>query len=231
MLMAARLADVSSTIAAVAAIAILIIYVWIGVETRRMAAAATADAKAARDAVGSAAEQAAIARESLWAQQKPVLIEAVRLVSINQHDREMVKFQDGTWTKPMLGEAHVLCASGKAAYVSLPERNVGRGVAVVDSATLLVEGTGSEPLRVGGAYLRRRHVPPRETVRMDFVIAPGTTSYEAVEDAINEAGSLSVSIGYSDLAGNAQESRYDLRRELGWDVAFLRVSPSSRVAT
>jgi hypothetical protein len=80
------------------------------------------------------------------------------------------------------------------AYLSVPLRNVGRGLAVVDRDGAEIEGAGLGGLEYRA--IRRRHVPVNETTRVDLVAVYDMRELERVRDA-----AWRLTVPYTDFAG------------------------------
>jgi hypothetical protein len=107
-------------------------------------------------------------------------------------------------------------------FVSAPARNDGAGIAFVSSAMLVWQGVDYE------GELTAEQVPPQGFTRAGFALAPAPTFV-----AVSEAGSVSVRIEYSDLAGNIWASTFKLvpAPEVGandWKVGAFELSHRGR---
>jgi len=106
-------------------------------------------------------------------------------------------------------------------FVSVPARNEGAGIAFVRSGVLDWQGAELPGVITSG------QVPPQAFTRASFGLpAPNL-------HVVNEAGSLSVKITYTDLAGNISASRFTLEPapEIGaydWKVGGFALSHEGR---
>lgn len=80
------------------------------------------------------------------------------------------------------------------AYVSVPLRNVGRGLAVIDAGGIGLTGEALGAQRYGNA--RRTRVPVGETTRVDVICAYATGTPMTPE------GALRLTVPYTDFAGS-----------------------------
>jgi hypothetical protein len=106
-------------------------------------------------------------------------------------------------------------------FVSVPARNEGAGIAFVRSGVLDWQGAELPGVITSG------QVPPRAFTRASFGL-PAPSLH-----AVNEAGSLSVRITYTDLAGNIWASKFTLEPapEIGahdWKVGGFELSHQGR---
>jgi hypothetical protein len=101
-------------------------------------------------------------------------------------------------------------------YVSVPLRNVGAGLAVLNPEQLGVEGLDCE---IVDTTVDRPRVPPRETTRVNLALA--LTEGE-------EAKLFSVNVPYSDLAGeqNTDVTVHLRRSEDRWEIENVEHSPT-----
>jgi hypothetical protein len=208
---------------AAAAILILLIYIWIALENRKMARAAASQVSQTQDAVNTARDQARvssrqaeIAEATFEAQQKPVLID----VPLDPSRTDEVRWRTADAQKIAKGEVRVIAAQDTG-WLSLNIRNVGTGLAVIDSAGLRLPDPAS------GAFFTRRHLPPGEDMRVNFELEPGHVALENFREAVDQRGDLSVEVGYRDLAAHQTISRFDLRRQLvggHWEVTNIEVT-------
>jgi hypothetical protein len=85
-------------------------------------------------------------------------------------------------------------------YVSVPLRNVGRGIAVIDGGSVAIEGPG-----VGVAEYRavqRPHVPVNETTRVDLIIGYRHDEIDRHDEITTTEGiAWSLQVPYTDFAG------------------------------
>lgn len=143
--------------------------------------------------------------------------------------RETVRFKDGLEALVPFGRIHAYAGSGTG-YLSVPLRNVGRGIADLRGVELLV-GSGG----LAGST-RRPNVPPGETTRIEFVVPRDTErSYSdffviAAEQFYSEdydqpagratpevpwdtEGIVACQVSYTDLAGRQPtKTRIEVRR-------------------
>jgi hypothetical protein len=109
-------------------------------------------------------------------------------------------------------------------FVSVPARNEGAGIAFVRAAALVWEGVDYE------GEVTAEQVPPQAFTRAAFALTPAPTF-----TAVSEAGSVSIQIEYSDLAGNVWASTFRLvpAPEIGahdWKVGAFELSHRGRTA-
>jgi hypothetical protein len=78
-------------------------------------------------------------------------------------------------------------------YVSVPLRNVGRGLAVIDGSEVEIKGAGIAHPEY--RTIQRYHVPVGETTRTDLILR-----YER-DDTIGRGTAWQLSVPYVDFAG------------------------------
>jgi len=96
--------------------------------------------------------------------------------------------------------AFVLFQGGKI-FLSIPLRNVGRGLAVIDGAG--VELTGSLVGDIEWRTIQRHHVPVGETTRIDLITVahPWDNSYEVTPGRVMFGIAWELAVPYLDFAG------------------------------
>jgi hypothetical protein len=202
---------------AVEAIASVLLVAGVGVtlwglwETRR---AATADLE--------------LARRQLQASYRPLLIEVLRNGLItpdmeaidNPHtaQRRVLPFVIPLHLHgaDLFVDPRIVYVNPEKGYVSIPLRNVGAGLAVVDDEKIEVRGLDSH---LEDVTVDRPRVPPGETTRVNIalLLAEG-----------EEAKVFSVTVPYGDLAGeqNTDVTVHLRRSENRWEIDNLEHSPT-----
>jgi hypothetical protein len=184
-------------------------------ESQRQAHATQRQAQVAHDALAAAREQTRISQLTLDAQVRPVLID----VPLDLATEEQMVYPGRD--EPVIGHrgAVQVSASDTEVLISLPWRNAGAGLAMIRGLAVRV-GTelGPPPVMILPANL-----PPKEYGRASFRAAPGDAAFAPLREVIQQQQSLSVEVGYSDLAGQQYTlSRFDLyfrsRAHWNWEV-------------
>lgn len=81
------------------------------------------------------------------------------------------------------------------AYISVPLRNVGRGLAIIDAASIAVAGKNLGSLKTS-PIARRVRVPPGETTRIDVIV-----EFQMAGEVLVPADRWVLTIPYTDFAG------------------------------
>jgi hypothetical protein len=204
----------------------VIVAVWGVWETRT---AAQSDLTATREAA-TAAEAAA--RRQIEASYRPLLIEVLRHGPIGpdmeafenptpSHRAILPKIIDisvGALTRSIDPRAvHVEGANG-VAYVSVPLRNVGLGLAELHEGTIGVWLEGAE---VHDTSVKRARVPPGETTRVSCSLTIGDTS---------DLSRFSIQVPYWDLAGGQGAAAAVYLRQTSadtWEVEDVEQLPEN----
>jgi hypothetical protein len=174
--------------------------------------------------VGHTRAAAEVSRAALRADVQPLLVDvppsAVAPPDISRSasgDPELfhLNFEDGRRRATIDPRRVYLAVDAADVFLSVPFRNVGRGVAkVVDAG---VQGAHA-PLRT---TIRRQTVPPGETTRIDLIIGKGDPAATAVADG-GKNGSLAIYVEYTDIgAGQTFRLKADVKRSTSavWHVA------------
>ncbi len=183
--------------------------------TLGLAVATVALVKATRRGTGQArkdaAQQVAMMQRQIDAEHRPLLIEVLPSGPIlpdmgARPNPNIAGHRQGEAPKTILlkygqregieidPRAVFVGLDGGSAYVSVPLRNVGRGLAVVDPESIEISGVALGTVK-GQPTARRQRVPVGETTRIDLV------AHYRVGEPIGEATDWLVRVSYRDFAG------------------------------
>jgi hypothetical protein len=177
--------------------------------TRKATSNAREDAKAQIKATGEAADrEVAAARAQLLANDKPLLIEVFPsgpiYADMGAGPDPRIKAAPGREIPQVIvlsfrggpsraaDPRKVFVELGAPAYVSVPLRNVGRGLAVIDPDSIDLVGPGLDGLVE--CFARRYRVPVGETTRIDVVVSYTVNTPLTLSDA------WELSLAYWDVA-------------------------------
>lgn len=186
-------------------------------KTRTLAREAEEDRKVAlrqvdtaQEALSESREQTKIARQTLGAQIRPVLIDVPLDLSyagpITYEDFEPIVERPG-FVQVDLSDRH--------AAISVPMRNAGTGLAMIRAVALHI----GEPIPSLPVTIRPANVPPREDARVSFLVEVDHPALKAMR-RIRQDKSFSLEVSYSDLAGEQMTvTRFDIYFRSGnWEV-------------
>jgi hypothetical protein len=183
-------------------------------EAQHQVAVSQEQARIAKESLTVAQDQTRIAELTLGAQIRPVLVDVPLELGVD----EPIFYPDRD--EPIRGNPGAVHVSvgPEGTMVSVPLRNAGAGLAMIRGVGLRVgEAIPSPPVTI-----RPANVAPGERARVSFATSPDDPATNAISGAI-AAGSLSVEVGYSDLAGGQYTvSRLDVhfrsRAHWNWEV-------------
>jgi hypothetical protein len=178
--------------------------------TARLAAAsleqvaATQDqARASHEALDAAREQSAIAQLTLNAQIRPVLIDVLAPMSAPTEEAHYA----GTEPRPTRHGVVVAEARSDEALVSLPLRNAGAGLAMIQGVELRL---GLEIFSVP-VTIRPANIPRGEHGRVGFRATPRNAAFAPLGETIHRRQSFSIEVRYTDLSGRQPSlTRFDV---------------------
>jgi hypothetical protein len=183
---------IAALVLAAIMLALTIATVALVLVTRAATDRARADARAALE----------LLRRQLAAGQRPLLVDVPPDVPVPadgpveaSHASRRSELQlPGMTDAALVDPREVFVASdGDRVYISVPLRNVGRGLAVVDEATVEIEGISLGP--VEHRSVQRHQVPVGGATRVDMVAIRRT------EDATPRGTAWELSVPYSDFVG------------------------------
>jgi hypothetical protein len=196
-------------------------------KTRALAKEAKEDRKVAlrqvataQEALSESREQTKVARQTLGAQIRPVLIDvpldlAAQGPIFHEGRDEPVAAQRGT--------VHVEISEAGAS-ISVPMRNAGAGLAMIRGVGLR---TG-EPMPSPPVTIRPANVPPGEDSRVSFAVPADHPALATIQQTIVPLpdNNFSVEVAYSDLAGEQMTvTRFDVYFRSGsWVVRQIHFS-------
>jgi hypothetical protein len=169
-------------------------------------------ATTAEAALESARRQTEIAQLTLNAQIKPVLVDVPPIPTIP----DQVGFPGKSPVQKSQG-AVIVNASNHEVLISVPFRNAGAGLAIVQAVGIRSRTDIGTP----GHLIRPTHLAPGEHGRVGFRAQPGSAAFRPLLDVIDDEQDFSVEMGYTDLAGQQYErSILDLYHVegLGWGI-------------
>jgi hypothetical protein len=172
-------------------------------------------AKTAHDALDAAREQTRISQLTLNAQIRPVLIDMP--LDLGVEERLVYPGRDEPIAGPG-GGVHVF-AGPEEAVVSIPFRNAGAGLAMVRGVGMLLTVEAPAP----PVMIQPANVPAGERGRVSFRATPSEVSFALLSQVIQDRGSFSIEVGYSDLAGQQYTiTRFDVyfrsHAHTNWEV-------------
>lgn len=106
--------------------------------------------------------------------------------------------------------------------VSLPVRNAGAGLAMIRGVGVRLAVASPTP----PSMIQPANVPAGERGRVSFRTTPGDAAFAPLTQAIQAHQSLSIEVGYSDLAGQQYTvSRFDVyfRSQAHWNWEVRQV--------
>ena len=172
-------------------LALVIVAVALVATTRARTARALADARKELDLV----------RHLLGAEHRPLLVDVLSSAPVPRDMDTRASAFPGLEPRPFDPRTVFVAFEAEKIYVSVPLRNVGRGLAVVDGGGVALAG----PL-VGNVEYRtvqREHVPVEETTRIDLIAIYLT---EQGSDPSEQGSTMrgiawQLTVPYSDFAG------------------------------
>jgi hypothetical protein len=162
-------------------------------ETRKLGQFTQREVAAAEEQARAAVQEVDIARRAFESSTQPVIVDMPADPSALVED---VVYTDATTS---VGATAVdVLDSEDHLFVSVPLRNVGPGIAVVESARLRTEDNEWE------GQPSVQFVAPWEHTRLRFSLRKQETGYAEFYDVIVRSGSITIEATYSDLAGHVQ---------------------------
>lgn len=107
------------------------------------------------------------------------------------------------------GEAHLAAVRGElyiphdGSYVSTPIRNVGAGVARIESVG--VRACGHGPFEGDRPVISKENVPPGEETRVGINVSGDRKAHAHVREAVRLSSGLEVVVTYNDLSGEQRQ--------------------------
>jgi lysylphosphatidylglycerol synthetase-like protein (DUF2156 family) len=189
------------TITLAVATAVLAYFTWAAVREaeadRRLAEEALAESRRQAEAATAALElsrrQADISQRILNGELRPILVPVPHWVA------EMEEFQYPDYSKKTrlpLGAAQFLLDHTDQILISVPLRNIGRGVAFIDT---MYVATGQGHLHATGST--NLHPAPGDTTRALWRIQPADESHAPLKALIATMSDAVVTVVYRDIAG------------------------------
>jgi hypothetical protein len=166
---------------------------WLAWKTRALAQQAEQDRQTAERQVETAQHQLATAREALDADFRPVVTSVPR-----RSDREDVFFPRSGTRTGFAGRVFV-CLDADTALLSVPIRNVGRGVALIPAGWIDLRGRGLKRVR---SYddITLSSLGTGEESRVLFEVAAHEDCHAELAAAI-AAGRIEFGVLYTDVGG------------------------------
>jgi hypothetical protein len=173
-----------------------------------------------------AARAARSAERSAVGQTRPLLL-----------DVPLEPLQDASYVALIDGDTHrvqfrgEILANSDDAWMSIPVRNAGQGLAKIELATVLhsdfIEGGAH-----GAAGWTRSNIPRGEETRIEMWIPQSSADHAVLKDAMARGDPLTLSVTYTDLFGENRETAklYLVQRPdvVFWTVWALAHEPSGR---
>jgi hypothetical protein len=109
--------------------------------------------------------------------------------------------------------------SDREILISLPLRNAGAGLAMIRGVGIRLAVATPTP----AVMIQPANVPPGEHGRVSFRATPGDAAFRPLSQAIEVSQSISIEVGYSDLAGQQLTvTRFDVhfrsQAHTNWEV-------------
>lgn len=158
----------------------------LGVFTQREVAAVEQQAKAA-------AEQVDFLRLGVEASSRPVVVDVREDI-----DSPIENVAYAGWTAKVNATAVDVSTTATHLHVSIPVRNVGVGIAFIDSVSIRAESEEWDGTPTVQA------IPPSEVSRLRFSVPTAATRYASFDADVIQSGALTLEVKYSDASGHVQ---------------------------